>query len=436
MKFWMLIVILVLALSSCNSQDNSYVKVDGNNFIINGETYNYLGTNMWYGPLLGMETKPGDRDRLIKELDFLKSNGVTNLRIMGASEKTDYDNTVTPAFQTAPGIYNEDVLIGLDFCLAEMEKREMKAVIYLGNNWIWTGGFSQLVAWANDEVNPNPFLPEYNWDDFMNFSARLYSDEKAQKLYFDYVRMLINRKNTVTGKMYKDDPTIMSWQLANEPRPGRGDEGKKNFPAFKIWVDKSAKLIKSIDKNHLVSTGNEGLAGCIESEELFKSIHQFESIDYITTHLWILNWGWFDPHNAEQSYPEAMEKAHEYLDKHIQMSSEINKPLVIEEFGIPRDSHSYSTEVSTIYRDKYYEMMFKKIYKNAQSGGPMSGSNFWAFGGFGKPSNPDENESKWYNGDDFTGDPPQEPQGRNSVFAGDKTTIDLLKKYAVMMNEL
>lgn len=436
MKFWMLIVILVLALSSCNSQDNSYVKVDGNNFIINGETYNYLGTNMWYGPLLGMETKPGDRDRLIKELDFLKSNGVTNLRIMGASEKTDYDNTVTPAFQTAPGIYNEDVLIGLDFCLAEMEKRDMKAVIYLGNNWIWTGGFSQLVAWANDEVNPNPFLPEYNWDDFMNFSARLYSDEKAQKLYFDYVRMLINRKNTVTGKMYKDDPTIMSWQLANEPRPGRGDEGKKNFPAFKIWVDKSAKLIKSIDKNHLVSTGNEGLAGCIESEELFKSIHQFESIDYITTHLWILNWGWFDPHNAEQSYPEAMEKAHEYLDKHIQMSSEINKPLVIEEFGIPRDSHSYSTEVSTIYRDKYYEMMFKKIYKNAQSGGPMSGSNFWAFGGFGKPSNPDENESKWYNGDDFTGDPPQEPQGRNSVFAGDKTTIDLLKKYAVMMNEL
>ena len=430
-------MLLILAiLSSCQSSDKGFVRVEGNDFKIDGESYNYVGTNMWYGPLLGMATEPGDRDRLIKELDFLKSIGVTNLRIMGASEKTEYDNSVTPAFQTAPGIYNEDVLVGLDFCLAEMAKRDMKAVIYLGNNWIWTGGFSQLVAWANDEINPNPFLPKYQWNDFMNYSARLYSDEKAQKLYFDYVKMLVSRKNTVTGKMYKDDPAIMSWQLANEPRPGAGNKGKKNFSDFIKWVGKSANLIKSLDRNHLVSTGNEGLAGSIESEETFKAIHQFESIDYITTHLWILNWGWFDPHNAEKSYPIAMEKARDYLDKHIAMSVEINKPLVIEEFGIPRDGHSYSLDATTDYRDKYYEVLFNKIYENSKVNGPMAGSNFWAFGGFGKPSNPDENESKWNKGDDFTGDPPQEPQGRNAVFVGDKTTIELLQKYAEKMNEL
>ncbi len=435
-KRYLVIMIFLAVLSACNSPQNDFVKVDGNDFVIDGKPYNYLGTNMWYGPMLGMATAPGDRDRLIKELDYLKSIGVTNLRIMGASEKTEFDNTVRPVFQPEPGVYNEDMLIGLDFLLAEMNTRDMKAVIYLGNNWIWSGGFAQLVSWATGERNPNPFLPEYGWNDFMNFSARLYSNEKAQQYYFDYVKMLVNRKNSVTGELYKNDPTIMSWQLANEPRPGAGEEGKQNFEAFRNWVKKSADLIKHYDQNHLVSTGNEGLAGSIGSEHLFKDIHNFENIDYITTHLWILNWGWFDPHDAEATYPVAIDSAHQYLDNHIEMSAEINKPLVIEEFGIPRDNHTYSPEASTIYRDKYYGMLFTKIYENAKAGGPMAGSNFWTFGGYGIPANPDKNESKWRDGDDFTGDPPQEPQGRNAVFVSDKSTIEILKKYANKMNTL
>lgn len=430
-----LFLLAFLMLTACRSSEPSFVTVKDNSFYIDNEKYNFLGTNMWYGPLLGMAKTPGDRERLVKELDFLKSIGVTNLRIMGASEKTEYDNTVTPAFQTAPGIYNEDVLVGLDFCLAEMAKRDMKAVIYLGNNWIWTGGFAQLVAWANDEVNPNPFLPQYEWHNFMNFSARLYSDEKAQKLYFDYVKMLVNRKNTITGKLYKNDPAIMSWQLANEPRPGEGEEGRENFDVFLKWVKKSSALIKSVDKNHLVSTGNEGLAGTIGSEETFKTMYEFETIDYVTAHLWIFNWGWFDPLRAEETYSQAIKLADEYLEKHIEMSAGLGKPLVIEEFGIPRDSHSYSPNATTVYRDKYYKMLFSKIYENAKVGGPMAGSNFWAFGGFGEPSNPD-GESKWFTGDDFTGDPPQEPQGRNAVFATDNSTIFLLKKYAASMQKL
>src|SRR6056297_2388787 len=163
MKKRCLILMIVLAvLSACNSSDKNFVKVDGNDFVIDENPYHYLGTNMWYGPMLGMATEPGDRKRLVKELDFLKSIGVTNLRIMGASEKTEFDNTVRPAFQTAPGVYNEDVLVGLDYCLAEMAKRDMKAVIYLGNNWIWTGGFAQYVSWVTGDTLPNPFLEDYS----------------------------------------------------------------------------------------------------------------------------------------------------------------------------------------------------------------------------------------------------------------------------------
>jgi hypothetical protein len=50
---------------------------------------------------------------------------------------------IHPALQTAQEIYNEDVFEGLDFLLSEMGKRDMKAVMVLGNFWTWSGGFPQ-----------------------------------------------------------------------------------------------------------------------------------------------------------------------------------------------------------------------------------------------------------------------------------------------------
>lgn len=50
----------------------------------------------------------------------------------------------------------------------------------------------------------------------------------------------------------------MSWQIGNEPRPF-GEDNKKSFAA---WIADCAALIKSMDSNHLVSIGSEGMAGC------------------------------------------------------------------------------------------------------------------------------------------------------------------------------
>lgn len=32
-----------------------------------------------------------------------------------------------------------------------------------------------------------------------------------------YVKKIVNRRNSITGVLYRDDPTIMAWDLANEP---------------------------------------------------------------------------------------------------------------------------------------------------------------------------------------------------------------------------
>ena len=431
-----LFALILFSLISCTTdpQPDPFVKVNGKQFTIDGKPYCFLGTNMWYGANLGAPVEGGDRERLVKELDLLQLMGINNLRVLGASEGETQHNTVNPPIQPKLGEYNEKVLEGLDFLLDEMDKRNMYAVVYLNNFWVWSGGMSQYMSWLGNVAVPNPFLPPYDWGKFMNFSATFYTSEEGNRLFRQYLEMLINRKNTINGKIYKNDATIMSWQLANEPRPGQGEEGKRNFEVFSKWIDQTARYIKSLDANHLVSSGNEGLKGSMESMDLYREIHKYKSIDYMTFHLWLLNWTWFDPLKAEETYPEAERNALVYIDQHIGFAKEIGKPIVIEEFGIPRDSHSYSPDASTKWRDKYFNTVFHRIHEDASTSGPLVGSNFWAWGGFGKVR--ETEKAEWKTGDDFTGDPPQEPQGRNSVFAADSTTLSILSKYAKLMGNL
>ena len=95
----------------------------------------------------------------------------------------------------------------------------MKAVLYLNNFWQWSGGMSQYVAWFNGKPVLDPDVTG-DWNSFMDDSAAFYREPKAQEAFRFAVKQLVTRKNTVNGRAYTDDPTIMSWQLANEPRPG------------------------------------------------------------------------------------------------------------------------------------------------------------------------------------------------------------------------
>ena len=45
-----------------------------------------------------------------------------------------------------------------------------------------------------------------------------YTDEGARELYKQHVQKIVQRKNTITGVAYKDDPIILGWALLNELR--------------------------------------------------------------------------------------------------------------------------------------------------------------------------------------------------------------------------
>lgn len=413
--------ILVIFSCSKSTNNNQFIKVKGTEFNIDGKSFKFVGTNFWYGAYLGQPGEAGNRDRLKNELDFLAEHGIRNLRVLGSSEEAVFENSLSPTFINADGSYNENLLVGLDFLLAEMSKREMHAVIFLNNYWEWSGGMSSYHSWygGGDPIDPSTG----DWDGFMKFSATFYQNEKAQNASNAYMETLITRTNSINGVSYIKDPTIMSWQLANEPRPGRGEMPPEAIQAYYDWIDGTAAFIKKLDPNHLVSSGSEGERGSLDSMDIFVKAHDTPNIDYLTFHMWAKNWSWIDPNNMEETYSNAKEKATEYVLNHINVAEEMGKPIVMEEFGFPRDAESYDPKSPTTFRDQYYKLVFDLVEEHEE----LSGTNFWSWGGFGEA----QNEDYWWKpGDPFTGDPPQEPQGLNSVFTNDSTTLELIKEHA------
>jgi mannan endo-1,4-beta-mannosidase len=404
---------------------NDFVAVRNGRFELRGCPYFYVGTNLWYGCYLGDAALPGGRKRLARELDQLRSMGATNIRLLAGSETSPLVGAIPRGITRAPHDWDEALLVGLDFCLAEMAKRDMRGILFLSNYWQWSGSFAQYVRWATGDTIPDPDKPEMargDWTAFMKFSARLYTTPAANELYREYVSKVIQRRNTVNGRTYRDDPTIMTWELANEPRPGT-DDSNNSIPIFTKWVDETARFIHNQDPNHLVCTGSEGIWGCLQKPEYFVQVHETPAIDYVTVHMWLKNWGWLKDPQLSPDYEIAAGKARDHVEMHTKVATEtLKKPLVLEEFGLPRDHEKYGSESLATARDDYYRRMFDQVAESCKSGKALQGANFWAWGGEGRASagKPDSSAA-------LLGDPFCEPQGLNSVFNTDKGTIAVVE---------
>lgn len=418
-------IILLLSISSCSSYKRHFVKVKDGDFLLKKKAYTFIGANYWQGMNLGAPSS-GDRERLIRELDELQALGTKNLRVIAASEgDMDMKYCIHPALQTNPGIYNEDLWKGLDFLLSEMGKRDMKAIMVLGNFWTWSGGFPQYLKWAKAGSIPFPQDEGTSWKDFTDYSQQFYANELAQTMMNKHIEKIINRKNSITKKRYKKDATIMAWQLANEPRGYEVPEG------FLKWTRNTSAYIKSLDKYHLVCLGTEGNTSTkISGTDVYRDNNN-EHIDYITMHIWPQNWGWFNPKQGEEKFQEAIEKTNNYWKEHVEAAKTLNKPIVLEEFGIARDESSYNPDAPTQWRDKFYNHLFGKVLNSIQNDGVVKGLNFWTYSGEAKPKRPGE---YWKKGDIFLGDPPHELQGWYGVYNTDKTTLEIIKKYVTKIN--
>lgn len=420
----LLFLALILSMLACSNQQekakDNFIRVENGKFILAGEDYHFKGANYWQGMNLGAK-ESGDRKRLLNDLDKMQEMGITNLRILASSEgDEDMKYSVHPALQSAPGVYNDDVFGGLDFLLSEMAKRDMKAVMVLGNFWTWSGGFTQYLKWSGQGEIPYPQDVEYSWQNFTDYSKQFYFNDKAQKMMENHISTIVSRKNYVNGVLYSEDATIMSWQLSNEPR------GYDVPEQYRKWTKKTASYIKSLNIKQLISLGTEGNTPGKNAGVNALLDNDNTDIDYITMHIWAQNWGWFAPGDGDEKYNETIAKVDAYWNDHVAVAKKLNKPIVLEEFGLARDESSYLPSSSTVSRDKYFNYIFSKVRESVKEEDAVRGFNFWSYTGEARPPRPGE---FWKKGDVLLGDPPHELQGWYGVYDKDTSTINLVSRF-------
>ena len=397
------------------------VDSDGRGFERAGKPMRFVGTTMWYGAHLAAR----DRGRLDRELDDLARLGVKHIRVLASSEGSgdDMPYQVQPTFQPHPSEYARDMLEGLDYFLAALASRNLLAVLVLNNGQPWSGGLAQHVAWVTDTKPPFSGL-RFDSEAYYQYTGHFFRLEEAMVMADTYARTLIGRRNSITGVMYRNDPTIFAWEIANEPR------GPTVSPEYQAWVRRLGRLIKSLDRNHLVALGSDGTGGLGP----FRAEFDHPEVDFTTVHMWPEKFKWFDGEQADVA--TAIGRARGFLTSHVQWSEQMGKPLVVEAFALSRDLRTLDPSGPTTQRDEFYTAMFSDAEGMMRGGRGLGGISFWGWAGEGRPA-PARAESAapaglpgWREGDAFTGDPPSERQGLFSVYSSDASTCSLIKHFA------
>lgn len=331
----------------------------------------------------------GNYSRLVTELDQMAAKGVNHLRIMASSEgaPTPQPFRMNPPLMEAPGKYNEDIFKGLDICLDEMSKRGMRATMTLNNEWQWSGGFAQYVSWAtnntaipypsswNLSAPPQRSTPGTGWGsyttigvdaapytDFTNFANLIYNNSQAEQWYKDHIKTVMERRNSVNGRLYNEDPAIMTWQLANEPQVAYIGKDLTPDDLLFSWVDRISSYIRTMSPKQLINVGLESKQG----EYYFKQVHKFKNVDYATSHCWVQNWGYYDMNNPSAANLEGAETfAKGFIKDTSQWSIDVGKPILLEEFGMARNNwenkdkeYPYLSSASTSNKDTYFKVRF------------------------------------------------------------------------------
>jgi mannan endo-1,4-beta-mannosidase len=264
-----------------------FVTRDRDKLVLAGEPFRFFGSNAYY---LEPEVTYGNLGGVTEALDKMVLLGMSVVRTIGYNDQSGNDPSV---IRSRPGSYREAGLAALDQVVSEAKQRQIRLILWLTGSW---GGVEQYIKWYKEATGRDTARSEF----FINRTIKLWFKE--------YVEMLVNRVNTVTGIKYSDEPAILAWELGNELR-----NDQQNPNALLEWEDEMSGYIKKIDPNHLVADGGEGFdddpalypglasGGLIHGTEgtSFHRILTLPNIDLASYHLYPRVWGLNEHSDAE-----------------------------------------------------------------------------------------------------------------------------------------
>lgn len=278
-----------------------YVRASATGLHLDGRPYRFVGINMWHAAWVAAQSV----ERLRDELDTLARAGVRVLRITACSEgPPGAPLQVVPTLQPEAGVFDEAMAASLDVVLHELRRRDMRAILVLNNMWTWSGGFASYLVWARgnswrDIPYPSSHLKHYwegadgqpkkldgTWDEYQNWTCAFYSEEKATALAEATARFVLQRINSVSGLAYAHDPTVLAWELCNEPRAVSTRNKWHVRSAYMAWLKRTAALVKRLAPEQLVLVGSEGRTPFEDYVNVdFRATHALADVDAITIHV-------------------------------------------------------------------------------------------------------------------------------------------------------
>ncbi len=291
------------------STDADFVRVSGTSFTLGGAPFHFLGANV------AVMHGATHRAALAQTLDAVRADGLTVVRVWALGERPDTAQPWTRdyAFRLGEDGWVEASFVHLDRVLAAARERGLRVVVVLANRWSDYGGFPRYLRWAGA-------LPEATDARELNELelGRFYDCARCDELYRAHVSRIVGRVNTVTGVAYREDPTILAWELANEVTALPRDRD-----ALVRWVSESARFVRSLDARHLVSAGHIGYARQSD-RDTWLAVQRLAEIDYADSHAY--------PQHSGRIHTLAQLRS--YVDDRAQLAHHVaRKPLVWGEFG-------------------------------------------------------------------------------------------------------
>jgi mannan endo-1,4-beta-mannosidase len=326
---------LLSAPAAVNAADDpsatSFIKTSGTEFTVDGRPFFVTGVNNHYLTF-------GSQDEVTRVLDDAVAMGANVVRtflqpVIGsldgsiatiwnwrieadASDLAVRDTYLLYWNPRESGMAVNDGANGMqkvDFLIAEAGKRRLRLIIAFLDFWTYTGGAQQMRAW-------------YGSQDESRFFFR---DPRTRRDYRTWVSHVVQRVNPLTGLAYRDDPTIMAWELMNE--------GNARPETLRLaWTAEMSAYVKSIDPIHLVSSGHANV-----TEKL--SDLTIPTLDFGTWHGYPLY------------YKLTIQQFNDMITEFCQLAAGAKKPVLLEEFGYarsnPDSAEAYAMWLDTLTRD-------------------------------------------------------------------------------------
>jgi len=312
--------------SPAASAENRFVRSRGTRFVINGRPLRFVGANV------AVMYRDEDRERMPETLRQAAQAGIKVVRVWAYGEGGP--NDVLPIadfadwprnhpFRFTPDQWNEEAFVHLDKVIAEAAKNGLLVQLCLTNWWRDTGGVTQYLRWAgiNDAADD-----KYPFGINNEKAILFYTNPETRRLYRAHLEKLATRRNTITGTLYRDDPTIFGWELINEAQVITGRWAER-----RAWFAEMSQFLKQLDPNHMIAPGDWGYRSAAERREWLAD-HNLPTIDYCDVHNY--------PRNDHDSFVDSPKALREFIENRAAASFSINKPLVFGEFGMGVEGHN------------------------------------------------------------------------------------------------